>query len=278
VKRDPFADPGQYESLASGAYEAPKKKLVEPTSASLASYPSLEDQAPATAPALTPANTAELKLASVIAEPSSEITPDLALASLVHGNERFASGNMQPEHRGVARRRALASEQHPHSVILSCSDSRVPPELVFDQGLGDLFTIRVAGNVLGSAQVASIEYAVEHLGAKLVVVMGHESCGAVKAAIDHKAAGKKAKSGSQDLEWLVTSIEPNIGTGRQLASISTYLDSKLRAPVMANVDAVSEQLLLRSRIISSAVAKGELKLVRGIYSMESGKVDFWGLK
>jgi carbonic anhydrase len=181
---------------------------------------------------------------------------------------------VRAEHRDASRRRELASAEKPFAVVLSCSDSRVPPELIFDQGLGDLFTIRVAGNVLGSAQVASIEYAVKHLGAKLILVMGHESCGAVRAALE--STGKKRAGDSLDMDWLVTSIRPAL-KARGLASISPD-DPKLRKPVMANIDAVTDGLILRSKIIGDAIAKGQLKVVRGIYSLDTGRVDFWGMK
>jgi carbonic anhydrase len=287
-ERDPFADSGQYESLASAPFETARRRPAaapaETTDRStLVSLPN--PAAPFVNPALEMARKqgsleAELKHGFPEDAPKAERaieTPDDSYAALVRGNERFKNGNLRAENRDESRRRSIASVQRPHAVVLSCSDSRVPPELVFDQGLGDLFTVRVAGNVLGSAQVASIEYAIEHLGAKLIVVMGHESCGAVKAAIDHAKSGKKAHLASTDLDWLVGAIEPNIG-GRQLASVSSTFDSRLRKPVMANVDSVSENLLLRSKIVSKAVAEGKAKLVRGIYSLESGQVDFWGLK
>jgi len=283
-KNDPFSDPSKFESLASNAYASPVVATAE--------KPLEKFTAPAVAAPLTAGidgnslvsaavSSIEVDLATrapaaVVAVPEEgSQTPDTAYSNLIRGNERFVTGAVKGEHRDEARRRSLAGKQNPHSIILSCSDSRVPPELIFDQGLGDLFTIRVAGNILGSAQVASLEYAVEHLGAKLIVTMGHESCGAVKAAIHSKP---KISSGSTDLDWLVSAIRPNLA-GRGLASASSVAaDPKLRQPVMANVDAVTEQLLIRSKIISHAIHAGKLKIVRGIYSLDSGRVDFWGLK
>jgi carbonic anhydrase len=196
--------------------------------------------------------------------------PDGSYTELVRGNERFATGTAKGDHRDEARRRSLASGQNPFAVILSCSDSRVPPELIFDQGLGDLYTIRVSGNVLGSAQVASIEYAVETLGAKIIVVMGHESCSAVKAALS------PGKTGSTDQDWLASAIRPNL-KGLGTRGIASY-DSKIRIPVKANIDAVTENLVVRSAIISKAVSGGKLRVVRGIYSLDTGRVDFWSGK
>lgn len=194
--------------------------------------------------------------------------PQEVLAKLEAGNRRFVENKTRGEHRDADRRRALASGQKPEAIILSCSDSRVPPELVFDQGLGDLFTIRVAGNVLGAATVASIEYAVEHLGSRLIVVLGHESCGAVKAALSTPVG---TSIGSPDLDQLVSTIQPTLeGTDRKIAA----QDTLLRAPVMANASFVAKRLVTRSPIIRKHVESGNLKIVTGIYGLESGKVDF----
>ncbi len=191
---DFYGDPSKYDSLASNAYTVPP--VPELTASSLVSE--------ALPFAGVPAFTTNRMPASVVKVEEVQ-TPESAYANLIRGNERFITGNAKGEHRDAERRRELASVQKPFAIVLSCSDSRVPPELIFDQGLGDLFTIRVAGNVLGSAQVASIEYAVEHLGAKLILVMGHESCGAIKAALEPVS---KKGSGSTDLDWLVGSIRP----------------------------------------------------------------------
>lgn len=161
---------------------------------------------------------------------------------------------------------ALAAGQKPQVVVLSCADSRVPPEIVFDQGLGDLFVVRVAGNTLDAATVASIEYAVEHLGALLVVVLGHQSCGAVQAALETppKAAA------SPDLERLLAAIRPGIqqflkGPG----------DPLLDGAVRANVDASAAGLLRRSAIIRERAGSGLLTLVPAVYLIDSGRVEFW---
>lgn len=201
--------------------------------------------------------------------PVPGVSPTRALEELKLGNKRFVEGKATHGLADPARRKELAQGQHPSTIVLSCSDSRVPPELVFDKGLGELFTVRVAGNVLGAATVASIEYAVEHLGAKLVLILGHESCGAVKAALS-TPLGKSA--GSPDLDALISTLKPNLRDfGREIASE----DKVLRKPVMTNVDAVGARLLQRSRIIRKRVEEGKLAVVHGIYGLESGLVDFW---
>ncbi|MBS1961664.1 MAG: carbonic anhydrase [Bdellovibrionales bacterium] len=289
--KDPFADPSKFENLASAAYSMPTSAVVAPPPVSDVAQavgsgpvpvPAMMTGGSLVSPALAyltdvPHSTANRAPASVVFPKDERGTPDDVYLNLVRGNERFVTGMVKGEHRDEARRRSLAGGQQPLAVVLSCSDSRVPPELIFDQGLGDLVTIRVAGNVLGSAQVASIEYAVHDLGAKLIVVMGHESCDAVKAAIEAKPGKTKfGAGGSPDRDWLVGAIRPVLKS-RGLASVSTD-DPKLRKPVMANIDSVTENLVVRSKTIGDALTKGNLKVVRGIYSMDTGRVDFWGLK
>lgn len=196
-------------------------------------------------------------------------SPDQILKILQEGNEKFATGKSSRSHQDANRRKELTSGQQPKAIILSCSDSRVPPEHVFDQGLGDIFTIRVAGNVLGAASVASIEYAVEHLGSKLIVVMGHESCGAVKAALGTPAS---ESAGSPDLDNLLSAIRP--GLESQDRSIASK-DKMLRKPVISNVNFVADRLMTRSKIVRKHVESGQVKIARGIYSLETGKVEFW---
>jgi carbonic anhydrase len=195
--------------------------------------------------------------------------PSSTLDDLKSGNQRFVEGKPLHALADQARRKDLVTGQHPRAVVLSCSDSRVPPELIFDKGLGELLSVRVAGNVLGAETVASIEDAVEHLGADTVVILGHESCSAVQAALT-TPLGRSA--GSPDLDALISRIKPNIrGLGRELAS----QDATFRKPAMQNVDAVGERLLKRSRIIRKRVQEGKLSVVYGIYGLETGRVDFW---
>src|SRR5436305_9248189 len=136
-------------------------------------------------------------------ETTASLSADQSLSRLLAGNARFVAHKERHPDESSARRRELVSGQHPFAVILGCADSRVAPELLFDEGLGDLFVIRVAGNIADDAVLGSIEYAVEHLGSKLIVVLGHESCGAVSAAV-------ASESASGHLSSLVTAIRPSV--------------------------------------------------------------------
>lgn len=199
------------------------------------------------------------------------VSAQTALDELKRGNKRFVEDDVEHINQDEKRRKKLADGQKPHTIVLSCSDSRVAPEILFDQGLGDLFVIRTAGNTVGSDAVASIEYAVEHLGSKLLVVMGHESCGAVKAAMT-TPVGKTA--GSFDLDTLVGKIRPHVHGSRSLASS----DKTLRVPVQDNVSAVACNLMKRSKILREHFKKGSLTVQPAIYGLASGKVDFWDMK
>ena len=199
-------------------------------------------------------------------EVAPAMSAPVALKTLRDGNGRYIGGTTKAL-RDSARRKDLVGGQAPSAIILSCSDSRVPPEIVFDRGLGDLFAIRVAGNVLGAASVASIEYAVEHLGTHLIVVMGHESCGAVKAAI---TTPKNQSAGSPDLDTLIASVYLDPKDHSSLTE-----DPRLRKQVIFNVNGVSDQLVKRSAIVRKAVEEGKVTIVRGIYGLSTGKVDFW---
>ncbi len=192
------------------------------------------------------------------------VPPDEALKRLKAGNERFIAGKAQHPEQDEHRRQELTTGQFPFAIVLGCSDSRVPPELVFDQGLGDLFGVRVAGNVLDPATVASMEYAVEHLGSKLILILGHEACGAVKAAL---STPKGSSAGSPDLDLLVQTIQPNV-KGDDVS------DPLLRLPVRHNVEGIARSLLERSKLIRDKVSLGQVRIVRGVYALSSGKVEF----
>lgn len=189
------------------------------------------------------------------------------LEDLANGNNRFIDGLGRHPNQTPLRRSALLSDQKPDAVILSCSDSRVPPELLFDKGLGDLFVIRTAGEIADSIALASIEYAVEHLHPKLIVVMGHSSCGAVKAAIS-TPEGKS--TGSPHIDELIKHIHPAIKDFEVPKSDLTFIE-----PVKANVSLVTRNLKERSKIIQHAINTEEVLLVQAIYNLDSGKVDFW---
>jgi carbonic anhydrase len=171
---------------------------------------------------------------------------------------------------GRERRRELASGQEPFAIVLGCSDSRVPAEIVFDQGLGDLFVIRVAGNVVAPSQVGSIEFAAERFGTRLVVVLGHSSCGAVLATLEE--LGRPAESRSRNLRSIVDrirpSVEPLLGTGPE-----PQPEALVRAAVRANIRASVHHLRYGSEILEQLTADG-LLVVGAEYSLETGLVEF----
>lgn len=191
--------------------------------------------------------------------------PEKTLDFLREGNERFMKGQTDHPRQDEERRESQVDGQKPHTIVLSCSDSRVPPEIVFDQGIGDLFVVRTAGEVADGASVASIEYAIEHLGAKLLVVMGHHSCGAVKAAL---STPKEKSAGSKDLDKLVSAIRPHLGKITADNS-GPHLDRAVRAQARG----VVLDLLKRSKIIRDALDHREIEIAHGIYMLETGRAD-----
>ncbi len=193
-------------------------------------------------------------------------SPQLALAELKAGNRRFVEGTSRHPLQDSERRQQTKSDQKPHTIVLSCSDSRVPPEIVFDQGIGQLFVVRTAGEVADAAAVASIEYAVEHLGAKLILVMGHQSCGAVKATL---GTPKGKSAGSRDLDKLIAEIRPNVKSF-SLESAGPNLSYAVRA----QVDGVTAGLLKRSKIVREAVHHHHIDIAGAVYNLESGQVLF----
>jgi len=184
-----------------------------------------------------------------------------AWADLVAGNRRFMEGN--PRARAIAaRRKELAGGQQPQVVVLGCSDSRVSPTLVFDQGLGDLFVVRTAGNVAEAVALGSMEYAVEHFPIKVLVVLGHEKCGAVVAA----ASGEKAPT--PNLEALVKKIDPALAPLRARASG----DELVKLGVEANVHQSAKDVLEQSPLLRKATESSKIVLVKALYRLASGEV------
>lgn len=191
-------------------------------------------------------------------------SPEAVLQRLKDGNTRFAAGKATHPNGSVARRKELAKGQKPNAVIYGCADSRVPPELVFDGGLGDLFVVRVAGNVANPADLGSVEYAAEHLGAPLVVVLGHHGCGAVKATAD---AGGHAEG---NLAAIVGEIAPAV----EAAKASPGKEGLVDDAVHQNARRVAEEMKGRSPILAKLVEERRLKIVVGVYDLASGKVEF----
>jgi carbonic anhydrase len=217
------------------------------------------------------------------------VAPAEAISKLKEGNARFTAGNMQHPHessderkymakksyenvgmtflgmtaeQAAQRRTELAKTQYPFASILSCSDSRVPHEIIFDQGLGDLFIVRVAGNVINDEGLGSIEYSVDHLGTRLILVLGHQSCGAVKAAKETIAAKGKAPG---HIESLVAAIKP---------AVEATAKDDLETTIKANVKHVVDALRSSTPVLKAKVDSGEVQVIGGYYSLDNGAVTF----
>jgi carbonic anhydrase len=194
------------------------------------------------------------------AEELSEITPDGALKKLMQGNQRYIEQKRTFPDQARSRIVEVAQGQHPFATILACSDSRVTPEIIFDQGLGDLFDIRVAGNFLDDVVLGNMEYAVLELGVPLLVILGHERCGAVKAALDGKAL-------PGHLSTLVEAIKPAVDATKNQSGDAW--DNAVITNVKMNVN----KLKSASPILAEAMKAGKLKVVGGRYDLDSGKVE-----
>ena len=196
-------------------------------------------------------------------------TAEEALAAMKAGNRRFVSGRSQHPHESANYRASLADEQHPFATVLACSDSRVTPVLIFDQGIGDLFVIRVAGNVVDEDVAGSIEYAVDHLGVKLLVVMGHENCGAVTAAFHAFVARDLEGREPREIEALLRRVEPAL---KQLDRSAPQSD-QIAQGVELNVRAAVQQLSAIADL-RQAQERRDLEIVGAIYSLSTGEVRF----
>ncbi len=184
---------------------------------------------------------------------------DEIVGRLQAGNDRFVADKLDGKLQDSNRRGELTGGQSPHTIVLSCADSRVVPEFAFDSGLGELFVVRVAGNIANSSSMASIEYAVAHVGSKVIVVLGHQSCGAVTAAI---AGGDNGPN----LNHLLGHIKPAIEASAAGAEVNDV--------VKKNAELTVEAMKANSKIIGDAAASGQIKIVPAYYNLDSGKVDF----
>ncbi|AIZ46609.1 carbonic anhydrase [Deinococcus radiopugnans] len=193
-------------------------------------------------------------------------TPAGAIEALKDGNARFFSGKSGRPELDVNERRAQIMGQTPYAAILACSDSRVPVELVFDVGLGDLFVVRVAGNVVGESELGTLEYAIEHLDVHLVMVMGHESCGAVAAAL---LPPEQLAQEPANLQAIIQRISPS------LEGLPRIRDKKarMREAVLNNVRH-QVHALRRESVIQAAEGRGQIQVIGGYYEIGSGAVDF----
>lgn len=191
----------------------------------------------------------------------SDLGPEEIWADLAEGNKRFQAGKPSP--REFVRRRAeLADEQHPQVIVLTCADSRVCPSLAFDKNLGDLFVIRTAGNVADPIALGSIEYAAEYLGARVLLILGHEKCGAVAAT----ASG--AKIPTPNLESIVARIRPALESVKGQAEG----DRLLRLAEQANIHQSASDLLQNSPLLEEKIRAGKLTLIKALYRLSTGQV------
>ena len=187
------------------------------------------------------------------------MTSQKSLNRLKEGNARFVADKLNGKLQNSSRRESLLDGQKPYAIILSCADSRIVPELAFDTGLGELFVVRVAGNVANSSSIASIEYAVAHLDTRLIVVLGHQNCGAVTAAVTGGDNG-------YNLNHLLAHIIPAITASKEGATVNDIAKK--------NAELTVKELKNRSEIIRNAIDKGDVKVVPAYYNLDSGKVDF----
>ncbi len=191
------------------------------------------------------------------------VAPDAALKMLRDGNQRYATSAVNPRHYR-AERPKLTKRQKPYAIVLSCADSRVPPEIVFDESLGRLFVIRVAGNVAGPGEIASIEYAAEHVGARLLLVLGHASCGGVAAAMS-------PEDPTPNLAALLKEIRPAVDTARAKGVDKDHLAAEA---VKENVRLQLKNVTERSELLKKMAAEGHVGTAGAVYDLASGKVEW----
>jgi len=197
------------------------------------------------------------------------ISADEALRLLKEGNARYVEGKPQHPRQDPARRALTAAQgQHPLATVLTCSDSRVPAEIIFDQGIGDIFVVRVAGNVAAMDEIGSIEYAVDHLAVPLVVILGHSQCGAVTAVLDDTKL-------PPNIADLVAPIKPAVDKARE-ANPDAAKDVLLKAAITGNVWQAVEDMLRQSPIIREKVKDHQVQVVGALYDLDSGQVQWLG--
>jgi carbonic anhydrase len=187
-----------------------------------------------------------------------------ALQKLMDGNKRFVTGTLAQKDLGDAKRKELAKGQKPFATVLTCSDSRVPPELLFDQGLGDVFVVRVAGNVVDPIALGSIEYAAEHLNCPLLIILGHSHCGAVKATLEAK--GKP----EGNIGAIIKKIIPAADAAKKKGGTQ---DEILETAIKQNIKNVYADIMKNSKIVPHLVEEGKLMIAAGEYDITTGKVE-----
>jgi len=195
-----------------------------------------------------------------------------ALERLKDGNRRFVADRKRAAQVGATRRNELAERQEPYAIVLGCSDSRVPAEIVFDQGLGDLFVIRVAGNIVAPSQIGSVEFAAERFRTRLVVVLGHSGCGAIMATIEQlkRPVGEQSRNLRAIIDRVRPAVEPLLATELRHGG-----EALVRDAVRANVRASASHLRHGSEILESLIASDGLLVVGAEYSLDTGVVEFF---
>jgi carbonic anhydrase len=206
--------------------------------------------------------------------PAPQVTPATALQQLMDGNQRYIDNQLSGiKSCDLEARKKLSSGQAPYAIILSCSDSRVPPELIFDEGLGEIFVVRVAGNVTDPIVLGSVEYAAEHLGTPLIMVLGHTKCGAVKATVE---ANGKAEG---NIGEIVKSVAPALKKAKAAKTKPADKGQFIETVVDENIKEVKANLTRKSNVLSHLVKEGKVKIVTAKYDIDNGKVTIQeGLK
>jgi carbonic anhydrase len=213
---------------------------------------------------IAPLAVTSLRGTAFAADPGSQISAELAHKRLVEGNQRYAAGkHLRLDH--STRREVTSKGQNPFAIVLGCSDSRVPPEVVFDQGLGDVFTVRVAGNIADDVALGSMEYAVSHFATPLLVVLGHEKCGAVAATVD---VAKSGQMPGPHIASLVTAITPAVDASKSLPG------DPVENAIHANIQRVVDGLKSSQPVLAAAVSAGKLQIVGAEYHLATGRVTF----
>jgi len=213
--------------------------------------------------------TTALAAPTLAAGPNPGISADEAMRILKAGNARYVEGKPQHPHQDRVRRALTAGQgQHPLATVLTCSDSRTPAEIIFDQGIGDIFVVRVAGNVAATDEIGTIEYGVANLAAPLVVVMGHNQCGAVSAVVDNAKL-------PPNIAKLVAPIKPAVDKARE-ANPDAAKDVLVKAAITDNVWQAMEDMLQQSPIIREKVRDGQVQAVGALYDLDSGQVQWLG--
>ncbi|HEY8571924.1 carbonic anhydrase [Phenylobacterium sp.] len=252
-----------------------RRTLVLATAALAAAPMAFAEEAEHAAPAAKPRPRpkAKPKAAKVVPPaapahpPVPPVAPEEAMNRLMEGNARYVAYRASSARRDPGRRIEVAAVQHPFACILACADSRVAPELIFDQGLGDLFVARVAGNVVDDALLASIEYSVIHLGATLVMVLGHERCGAVKATVDALAGKPSPEDRDTHIGALADRITPAV------RAVPAWSTDKLDAAVTLNATHAAAEIFAGSPVLRARVLSGQLKIVAARYDLDDGIVS-----